>query len=87
MEISNSGCNLKLRILLLVIRNKMMGKQKSKTKWTTMCHHSLHSLSGFQRGREKDCVFKVQMFVLFQYQITATSVTEISSVYLRNHDD
>jgi hypothetical protein len=47
-----------------------------------MCHHSLHSLSGFQRGRDKDHVFKVQMFVSFQYQITATSVTEISSVYL-----
>ncbi len=29
MEISNSGCNLKLRILLLVIRNKMMGESRS----------------------------------------------------------
>jgi hypothetical protein len=52
-----------------------------------MCHHSLHSLSDFQRGRDKDRVFKVQMFVSFQYQIRATSVTEISSVYLCNHDD
>jgi hypothetical protein len=52
-----------------------------------MRHHSLHSLSGFQRGWDKDRVFKVHMFVSFQYQITATSVTEISSVYISNHDD